>query len=272
MEDMTIGEWLDHAAWRLSCIGIEADRLEATVLAAAALGVDRSWVLAHAGDKFDGEVVADRLLARRIAREPLAYIVGRREFFGRDFRVGPGVLVPRHETETLVEAAIATAPRSSKVVDIGTGSGCVAITVKLERPDLAIAAVDISSEALAYARDNALALDASVEFDEADGIEWLGTHEVDLVVTNPPYVAEGHRLADEIEWYEPARALFAGPDGLEFFRRLAAVQRPGLRLLTEVGDEQAPEVSEVFDRHGWVSEGLWRDLDGRARVLGFRLP
>lgn len=269
---MTIGDWLDQAANRLEGAGIESSRLEAAVLLAAALGVDRSWVLAHVGDSFIRQVEADRLLARRIAREPLAYIVGRREFFGREFRVGPGVLIPRQETEILVEAALAIAESGWVVADIGTGSGCVAISIALERPALRVIGVDVSSEALAYARTNAESLGADIELVHADGPDWLASHAADLVVSNPPYVGTRDPLPPEVALYEPASALFAGFEGLEFFRRLAAIGCPRIRLLTEIGDGQAPAVTAVFEKAGWQSEGLWRDLDGRIRVLGFSLP
>ncbi len=272
MERMTIGEWLDLAATRLGEVGIESGRLEAAVLLAAVLKVDRSWVLAHTSDTLHQVIEADRVLARRLAREPLAYLTGTREFFGRQFKVGPGVLVPRQETEVLVEAALAVAQPGWTVADLGTGSGCIAITLMLERPDLMVFGLDISPAALAYAHENAEILGGRVEFVRGDGVDWIARNPVDLVVTNPPYVGTRDRLPPEVADHEPPEALYAGPDGLDFFMRLAAVERPGLRLLTEVGDGQAPEVTEVFGHAGWESEGLWRDLAGRVRVLEFRLP
>lgn len=249
--------------------------MDAALLLADALGRDRSWVLAHGGDELSDASLADQLLGRRLKREPLAYILGRREFFGREFQVSPAVLIPRQETETLVEAAMAQAPERARVLDIGAGSGCVAITLALERPDLHVLAVDVSRPALEVARQNAERLGARVDFIEGDGVEVLQEVGVDLVVTNPPYVGLGESLPPEVAAYEPALALFAGEEGLDFFRLLAGtasnLARPQV-LLTEIGDGQAPAVARVFVDAGWEEAGAWRDLGGRLRVLAFRLP
>lgn len=269
---MTIRSWLRSAEERLRLQGVEEAKLDATLLLAEACGKDRSWILAHLDDDANGFELAEELLARRLDREPLAYILGRREFFGRIFKVAPGVLIPRQETEVLVEAAMAAAPAHGRVVDIGTGSGCIAITLSLERPDLQVAALERSSDALAIARENARTLGAKVEFIQGDARDLLLTLDSDLIVTNPPYVADGARLMPEVGRHEPPGALFAGIDGLDFYRMLAQTAPKGTHLLTEIGDEQAGAVSSVFRGFAWQDRGIWRDLGGRIRVLAFSLP
>src|ERR1044072_4019884 len=175
-----------HARERLEAAGIESPALEAQLLAGHVLLVDRTYVLTHPEEEFP-ELAGETLLQRREGQEPLAYILGEREFFGRRFRVGPGVLIPRQETETLVEAAMEQSDVQS-VLDVGTGSGCIAITLKLERPEWEVTAVDISERALDIASDNAKLLGADVRYLLSDGFASLLGESFDLIVTNPPYV------------------------------------------------------------------------------------
>ena len=281
---MTVGAWLAEAERRLAEAGVESARIEAAVLAAHALGLTRSQVLARSADPAPSTLEAESLLERRLHREPLAYLVGHREFFGRPFLVGPGVLIPRQETEVLVEAALEVAPKGARIADLGTGSGCIGVTLALERPDLKVTLIDISPEALAIARRNAEVLGAKVNVLEGDAIELLGATGLrppsvggwrhrrgttfNLVVTNPPYVALNDPLPPEVADHEPALALFAGEDGMAFYRRLA--MSSATWILTEIGDGQSSAVIEVFGESGWRLTSTRNDLSGTPRVLEFR--
>ncbi|MBX7133310.1 MAG: peptide chain release factor N(5)-glutamine methyltransferase [Fimbriimonadaceae bacterium] len=281
---ISLGAWITQAAQRLERAGIESPRLEATVLAAHAFGWTRSEVLGRLFDPIPSGSEIEALLERRLQREPLAYLLGQREFYCRTFQVGPGVLIPRQETEVLVEAALEVAPQRSRVADLGTGSGCIGITLALERPDLQVTLIDLSPDALSIARRNAEQLGAKVEIHEGDGIEFFEASvsappsvggwrhrdkaAFDLVVTNPPYVAFGDPLPPEVADHEPALALYAGEDGMAFYRRLAASSAPW--VLTEIGDGQSAAVAGVFEGHGWRLLSARNDLSGTPRVLEFR--
>ncbi|MCW5936985.1 MAG: peptide chain release factor N(5)-glutamine methyltransferase [Fimbriimonadaceae bacterium] len=266
---MTLGEWVVAAAGRLRRVGIERPDLEAQVLAAQATGRGRAWVLAHPESL--APPGADALLERRMAHEPLAYIRGSRDFYGRVFRVAPGVLVPRQETETLVEAALGGL--GGRVLDVGTGSGCLAITLKLERPSWFVAAVDVSAAALRVARANAREHDAVVLFRHGDLFEPFAGMQFGLIVSNPPYIAEGAALPPDVSLYEPEVALYAGPDGLAIYRRLADEAAPYLmpwgRLLVELGDGMLEAVRGVFEPRGWVLQDVADDLGGVPRAATF---
>ncbi|RYG23100.1 peptide chain release factor N(5)-glutamine methyltransferase [bacterium] len=271
---MRLDEWLRHATTRLDLSGVESPRLEAQVLAAHVLRVDRSWLLSHPEHDFP-EIAGEMLLQRREAHEPLAYLTGYREFRGREFGVDPSVLIPRHETEELVEAALDLwQGPNPKCLDLGTGSGILAITLKLERPDWEVTAVDISPEALATASANARFHNANVRFILSDGFGALLGESFDLIVSNPPYIGDDEELPTEVRDHEPAGALFSGPTGLEFYGRLAneapAHLEDGGLILLEVGHTQASEVRALFEGAGWKHETTRRDLSGVERVVGFR--
>jgi release factor glutamine methyltransferase len=268
---VTVAGWLAGAAARLREGGVEAPELEARALCSSALGWSKEALLAR--PDAEPSPWADALLERRLRGEPLAYVTGRREFYGRSFAVDPRVLIPRHETETLVEAAFALGGAEARVLDLCTGSGCVACTLALERPGWAVAASDVSEGAAQVARQNAADLGARVDIRTGDlAAPWQGKA-FGLVVCNPPYVAEGAALPAEVGRHEPALALFAGPDGLAFYRRLAAEARPllapGGTLAVELGDGAADAVSAVFARAGWNEAGRARDLGGWERVAWF---
>ncbi|MBL8059179.1 MAG: peptide chain release factor N(5)-glutamine methyltransferase [Chthonomonas sp.] len=268
---MTVGEWVRHATEQLKDAGIATPQLEAQLLAAHALDRDRAWVLAHSHDDAFNEEQLSSCLMHRLSRFPLAYITGWREFYGREFSVDTSVLIPRQETETLVQAALEVLPHGAHVLDLGTGSGCVAITLKLERPDLDIVACDISDEALAIAERNAERLCADLDFVWSDGFGTFEDERFDAIITNPPYVEADADLEPEVSEWEPAHALFAGPDGLSFYRRLAKEVPKQLTkdgwFLAELGDGQSAAVEEMFEGR---TMRLWRDLGGAARVLGVR--
>ncbi len=268
-----LDEWIRAAASRLGEAGVESARLEAQLLAAHVLRVDRTWLLAHPDHEF-AALPGESLLQRRLAQEPLAYILGHREFFGREFEVGPAVLIPRPETELLVEWAIEQAPKGGDVLEIGVGSGCVAITIALERPDLNVLATEISPPAAELARRNAERLGAKVQIVHTDLVNGLATG-FDLAVSNPPYVRPSDPLPAEV-LQEPGLALFGGPDGLDIVRRLAVelkrVLRPGAPFAVEIGEGQMPATQAIFAAQGWTVTEPLNDLAGIARVGTFLAP
>lgn len=277
---MTLAGYLAGAATRLAealALSPREARLEARTLAAAALGVEPVWLIAHDTDIPDPGQLArlEALLGRRLAGEPVAYILGEREFYGRPFRVGPATLIPRPETEHLVEAALARGPAQARALDIGTGSGCIAITLKLERPDWQVTAVDLSPEALAVARGNGERLGAPVEWLASDLFAALPGRRFDLIVSNPPYVPEADpHLAEGDVRFEPVGALASGPDGLDAIRaivkRAPAHLADGGWLLLEHGYDQGEAVPGLLREAGYGEVFMARDLAGQARVSGGR--
>lgn len=265
----------------LEAAGIEAPGRTAEALLAHVLGRDRAYLYAHPEEELTPEQAA-RLAAavgRRAGGEPLQYITGEEEFRGRRFEVSPAVLIPRPETELLVEAALERmAPEAAvRAADVGTGSGCIAVTLALERPWARVLATDTSAAALGVARANAARLGAAVEFLECDllaGIEGG----LDLVVSNPPYIAEAEyaTLAREVREHEPRAALAAGPEGSEAYARLIPQARERLRpggwLLLELGYSSEAAVRALLGE-GWGSVTVRRDAQGWPRVLSAqRLP
>ena len=260
-------------------------RLEARVLAAFAWTVSPAWLIAHDTDPLSDAQTTQfqALLNRRLAGEPVAYLTGTREFYGRPFRVSPGVLIPRPDTELLVERALACIPSDQvvDVLDLGTGSGCIAITLALERPLARITAVDRSAAALAIAQRNADGLNARVEFLTSDWFaafmppRGLAGRRFDLIVCNPPYIAaaDPHLARGDVR-FEPLTALAAGHDGLADLRRLttaaSAHLKPGGTLLLEHGYDQADAVVELLRQHGFEQICTLRDLAGLNRVSGGR--
>jgi release factor glutamine methyltransferase len=260
--------------------GIDSPRLDAELLLGRALSCTRIQLIADAKRPLDtGELARFReLVKRRRAREPTAYLLGEREFYGRMFRVDRRVLIPRPDTETLVEVALdRTRERSMslRALDLCTGSGCVAITLARERRTSLFVAADVSSEALAVARDNALRLGAyNVAFRQGD--LFAAVHpslRFDLVTANPPYIADGEMsaLQPEIRDYEPRLALSGGADGLDIVRRIAAGARAHLadggRLVLEVGFGEAPAAATLLADAGFARIEVRRDYARIERVV-----
>jgi release factor glutamine methyltransferase len=261
-----VGELLRDATGRLTAAGIDTPSLDAELLLAHALELRRDRLLVDPPAALKPEETArfEELIARRVDREPVAYILGNKHFRWVNLAVDRRVLVPRPETELLVEIGLALRS-GSRVVDVGTGSGAVALALKFERPDLELWGTDVSADALAVAGENARQLKLEVRWlqgDLLDGVE----HPVDAVLANLPYVADGTPLEPEITRYEPAQALFGGPDGLDLIRRLvpAATEVPFLAL--EIGPGQAAPVTELLHTHGYRTE-MYRDLAGHERVV-----
>lgn len=271
----TVGAWLRRATDELTRAGIESANLEAQVLAAAAFGVDRTQILIHSEWPIHPE--AEGILTRRLTREPLAYILGWREFYGHRFAVGPGVLIPRQDTETLVEAALELAlPANARAVDIGSGSGAIAVSLALSKPDWQVTAVDLSPTAVDFTRRNAEALGANIDVIQGNAFECLSNLRFDLIVSNPPYIRTHDEVQPDVRLHEPEMALFAGEDGLDFYRPLARSGLswlvPGGWMLLEVGYDQAPEVMALFEEVGWRVHAPVRDLSGIERVVRLQGP
>jgi release factor glutamine methyltransferase len=256
----TVRDALDSALIALTAAGCETPRLDAEVLLAAAMGVDRAALIADPDRGVEPEPFRE-YVQRRVRREPVAYILGRKGFRRIELDVDPRVLIPRPETEHVVEAALAL-PQGVRVVDVGTGSGAIALALADERPDLRVVATEISRDALAVARANAARLGLEVEFVEGDLLDGV-TGQIDAVVSNPPYVRTGERLMPEIA-FEPDVAVYAGADGLEVYRRLvhAVVDVPFVAF--EVGAGQALDVAALL---GEFATEVVPDLAGIARVV-----
>jgi release factor glutamine methyltransferase len=251
---------LDSAQIALTAAGCETPRLDAEVLLAAAMGVDRAVLFADPGRGVEPEPFRE-FVRRRAAREPVAYILGRKGFRRLELEVDARVLIPRPETEHVVEAALGL-PSGARVVDVGTGSGAIALALADERPDLRVVGTESSPAALAVARANAARLDLPVELVAGDLLDPV-VGPVDAVVSNPPYVRDGEPLAAELG-YEPADALYGGPDGLDVLRRLAAAVRDVAFVAFEVGLGQAADVAALLPSH---EVELVRDLAGIERVV-----
>lgn len=262
--------------------GVEGARLDAELIVGQALSIDRVKVIVEGQRMLEqGELETIRaLFKRRRGYEPVAYLRGFREFYGRPFRVDRRVLVPRPDTETLVEESLRRLhghDLGARVVDLCTGSGCVAITLKLERPTMSVDATDLSAEAVAVARDNAQRLGAvwTTRFAVGDLFAPLGAPRpiYDLVVANPPYIAtaEIETLQPDIRDHEPRLALDGGADGLSLVRRIVAEAprwlRSGGALAMEIGAGQAPEVEQIYLRGGFTDVRRTPDYGGHDRVV-----
>ncbi len=289
-------EWsvADLARWATDDFrarGLESPRLEAELIVAFALGITRVEVIVHgARIVADDELVRLReLVKRRRAREPMAYLRGEREFYGLTFKVDRRVLVPRPDTETLIDVAVARTPAfalGGRVLDLCTGSGCVAITLAKQRPTTDVVATDLSADALAVARANATRLGAyNVAFLQGDlfgavrhaRLPWSPPR-FELVVSNPPYIptAECEKLMPDVREFEPRMALDGGPDGLAFYRRIVHeapefLAREGL-LAVEVGAGEAEDVARLFAGAGFTAVETTRDLARVERVVAGRRP
>jgi release factor glutamine methyltransferase len=258
--------------------GATLPRAEARLLLAAALRVPIESLIARPERTVDDEAAARFVsLAQRRARgEPVAYLLGEREFYGRRFAVSPAVLVPRPETELLVQLALERLRRQAapRVLDLGTGSGCIAITLALECPAATVLAVDRSAGALEIARINAERLGARVAFLQGDWYDSIDGR-FDLIVANPPYVADADPHLHDLQ-HEPQQALVAGPDGLDDLRRIIfgapAHLKPGRWLAVEHGHDQGVRVRQSFASAGFGAIETHRDLAGVERVCSGMLP
>ena len=272
---MTLRAVLEEGVRRLVLGGVDVPRLTAEVLLTNLLGRERSYLFAHDLDDcaVSGEFFA--LVARRAAGEPTQRITGEQEFYGRRFGLTLDVLIPRPESEHVVERALAVAGEASRIVDVGTGSGAIGVTLALELRRRVLV-TDLSLPALAVAFGNATALGARCDFVLGDALAMVATKSVDLIVSNPPYIALAEResLALEVREHDPAVALFGGESGLDVYARILAeaprVLRTGGWLVLELGWQSADGVRTLAGS-GWRDVEIGQDLAGRDRVFSARL-
>jgi len=276
---VSIAEALRQASRALDQAGVAEARREAGSLLSHVTGRDRTFLISHAEDQLNEEE-AERFadaVARRAAGEPTQYITGTQDFFGRTFRVTPDVLIPRPETELLVEAALAVMPAKAFVCDVGTGSGCIAVTLLCERNDARAVAVDVSEAALEVARQNAreLSVEDRIVLQLSDCFAALtpGKDLFDLVVSNPPYVSANMLpgLQREVRDHEPQIALSPGTDGLSVIRRLLTEASVFIRgnghLLMEIGFDLGENVENLVDKTVWNLQKILPDLQGIPRIV-----
>jgi len=268
---MTVGIALGQGVKLLEDASVPGARLTAEVLLSHAIGCERVWLVAHSDEELREVwwIHYGRYLHERIRGKPTQYITGHQEFYGRDFRISPDVLIPRPETEHVVEAVLQRAHRSQRIIDIGTGSGAIAITLALELPTR-VFATDLSEAALRVAIANGKRLGAVVDWMLCDLATPLATAAFDMVVSNPPYVPKrtASQLPREVRDFEPALALFGGEDGCDVYNRLIPearrVLRPGGTLILELGSESAERVRQLLA--DWHELEIRPDLAGIPRV------
>ena len=276
---VSIAEALRQASRALDHAGVAEARREAGSLLSHVIGKDRTFLISHAEDQI-GEDEWERFsaaVARREAGEPTQYITGVQDFFGRAFRVTPDVLIPRPETELLVEAALEVMEANAVVCDVGTGSGCIAVTLLCERSDARAVAVDVSEAALEVAWQNARALSVEerIELVRSDCFDELkpAAARFDLIVSNPPYVSANmlSGLQREVRDHEPKIALSPGPDGLSVIRRLLTDAPQFIRghghLIMEIGFDQGERVEQLIDKNVWTLQTIVPDLQGIPRIV-----
>jgi release factor glutamine methyltransferase len=277
---MTIRTALQHGSELFERDGISAPRLTAEVLLAHVLGRERSYLYAHSDELLAAPAQEAYASAteRRLGGTPTQYITGHQEFYGREFLVTPDVLIPRPETEHVVETALRLAPRDARILDAGCGSGAIAVSLSLEMSGApaSVLATDISGAALAVAARNVSRLGAHVHFAACDFASAVAAHSVDLLVSNPPYIPieEESGLPREVREHEPPQALFAGTGGLDAYRALIAdaprVLRAGGWLVLELGYRQADAVTRMLDGR-WSGIEIVHDLAGLPRVLAAQI-
>lgn len=277
----TLGQRLEAVTRELSSVS-ESARTDAEYLLAHALGISRARLLARLSESSAPEGF-DELVQRRLAHEPVAYILGEWEFYSLDFEMRPPMLVPRPETEHLVEVILEhIAHRPARILEIGTGTACVAVAIAKHAPECSIVATDINPDALDLARRNTArhALDGCIEFREGNLFDALPTTDppFDVICSNPPYVEESDfpNLSPTIRLYEDPRALIAGPDGLAVIRQIVArapaFLAPGGLLALELGMGQYAIVRELLQNEAFEAPEVRRDLAGIERIAYARMP
>ena len=278
---ISIADAIREGAQIFQDAGLAEARREAGGLLQHVMGRDRTFLLAHPEQQLSQAQLQSfqELITRRAAGEPLQYLTAHQSFFGLDFEVAPGVLIPRPETELLVELALEKiqGTRAPRICDIGTGSGCIAISLLHQRSDALAVAVDISTVALEIAKRNALQhqVESRLTFVQANCFSSFSSAEFsfDLIVSNPPYVAENELagLQREVRDHEPREALAGGPDGLDVVRRLLSESdvflKPGGHLLIEIGFNQASAVHSLLEKQQWLAKEIRPDLQGIPRVV-----
>lgn len=273
---------MDWATENLERAGVPSPRREAEWLVEAATGLDRAALLANTGPvPISWMHQVEELARRRAAGEPLQYLTGVAGFRNLELAVGPGVFIPRPETEKLVEHALERLPQGGAFVDVCTGSGAIALAVAQERPDARVYATESSEEALEWANRNRESLSLKATFVSGDLMDPLPPElrgGVDVVASNPPYIAEEERgaLPTDVIDHEPHVALFSGDDGMNMIRRIAEEAKAWLRpdgwLLLEIGEHQRSLVAELLENEGWRDVSIHLDLAERPRIAEARWP
>lgn len=279
-EPWTTLKVLDWTKTYLTEKGIENARLEAEWLLCEALSLNRIGLYLNFDKPLqDAELVTFRsMVARRAKREPLQHILGTQEFMGLEFKTTAAALIPRHDTAVLVAEALKVAPDARRVLDIGSGSGCVAIAIAKNLPEANILSVDVSPEAIELARLNSVRNEVQVDFRQGSIFEPVKGELFDLIVSNPPYIsaADIEKLQPEVRDFEPRIALAGGADGLDFYRQIIPSApdhlTPGGWLLLEVGAGQSEEVTEIFANNSFSAIFSTKDPAGIDRVVGGRIP
>ena len=284
----TISEAINEGSARLREAGVVHERLDASLLLGHVTGLDRTRLLTRSDEHVDETCYREYLahIEQRAAGQPLQYLIGRQEFYGLHFIVTPDVLIPRPETEFLIDRVIKAVQelnlKSPLIADIGTGSGCIAVTLAKQLPDARLIATDLSSAALNVARTNAALNRVAdrIEFVEGDLVTPFAERGsdfcVDVLASNPPYVPDDNRetLQREVRDWEPGIALFGGIDGLDFYRRLAAEGsrhlKPGSLVILEIGFSQLEQIQEIFKGGPLELLDITRDLQGIPRTLCLR--
>lgn len=269
---------LAAATERLKASGCDTPALDARLLLQAAAGISREDLILGPDRTLapDQHAAFEGFIARRERHEPVSRILGEREFYGRVFRVTPDTLDPRPDTETLIDAALGLMPPAGRLLDLGTGTGAIAITLLAERPEASGLATDLSPAALAVARDNATRLGVAERLGLAEG-GWFApvAGRFDIILSNPPYIPAGNiaALDPEVRNFDPALALAGGADGLDPYRIIssaaAAHLAAGGHVLVEIGAGQAEDVAALFAAAGFRAAGRFRDLGGHERCLAF---
>ncbi|MFT7514999.1 MAG: release factor glutamine methyltransferase [Candidatus Omnitrophota bacterium] len=268
---MILRTWLNTATGQLEEAGVREARLKAEWLLADHLDIGRLHLHERRDEELDPTPLAP-LLARLCQHEPLQYVIGSTDFMGLSFTSDARALIPRPETELLVEWVMELAPPGGRILDVGTGTGCIAIALARLRPDLDITAVDRSAAALALARENAHALKVNIRLLESDLLAAVAGESFDLIVSNPPYIARDEmlELEPQIRSFEPETALLGGENGAELMARLVpqafTALRASGRLVLEIGENQTKDVSELLADAGFGEIAVRPDLAGKPRM------
>jgi release factor glutamine methyltransferase len=293
-QSFNIGALITESSLDLANAGVSEPRLTASLLLGHVIGRDRAYLFIHPEEIVSPERIDEyrSLIERRVAGEPLQYITGHQEFYGLDFIVTPAVLIPRPETEFIIDQVLKLSANSTMaeprggqalIMDIGTGSGCIAVTVAVKLRWTRVLALDISQSAIDIATINARnhGVDTRIDFIQSDlFVALLGREprpQADFILSNPPYISleEKDSLQREVRDHEPHSALFAAGDGLEFYRRLFIESKPFLKndgkLICEIGINQLPQIESIAHDDGWVLEEITHDLQDIPRTLTLRM-
>lgn len=280
MKNETLKSLLASVTERLRTGGIPEPESDAWILFSYVTGIDRThYLLEQTRPATEDEVTRlEAAVQTRLKRVPVQYITGEQEFYGLTFHVTPDVLIPRYDTEVLVDLVLSENPKADRFLDLCTGSGCIAVSLMKSGQFAFGEATDISRAALEVAADNASRNGVTLTFSEGDLWDAVGDQTYDVIVSNPPYIAESERptLMPEVEQHEPGLALFAEHDGLAFYERIArevcGYLVPGGRLYVEIGATQGEPVSKLFENCGLTEVRVTKDLAGLDRVVSARKP